>query len=693
MFDPTEVIPEYIADVGINKGDAVDHLAGIDPLPEDGRERRLPDRSNNAGGKVKALSGAVLFAAVSTLLVVAEARAQITRIDFHVVESPALDGRSFGEVGKYERLRGRFYGEIDPADRRHREIVNLELAPRNANGRVEYSTTVEVYRPIDMHRWNRAIYHTVPNRGGAGAAESILLEMGFALVRVGWQGDLTATETNIVPFLPVARNADGTSIIGPALEEFIFNDADRVSYAGLSYEAASLDRERAKLTVRRNLAGPRSTPSDLTWSYTHAGEIRIDRPSGFDGGTIYEFAYQAKDPIVMGLGFAAVRDAISFLRYETTDTEGNGSPLAVEGGPSTAISIGVSQSGRFLRDLLYQGFNEDVRGRVVFDGMHPDIAGSRKTFTNYQFSQPGRWQKQHEDHFFPGDQFPFTYVTLYDPISGRTDGLLEACSGSNTCPKIIHSDSEAEIWQARASLVVTDPVGRHIELPDNVRVYLISGTQHGGGAGVHAATPRAGICQNLNNPLALREIRSAISVALYRWVVDGTTPPPSRFPTVANGGLVSAQASGFPHTPGVTYSGSYNPLRLNDHRYFPPEQGDAYTVLVGRVDADGNMTEGVRHPNLTVPIGTHTGWNLRREGFAEGAQCGGTGSFIPFAADRAARERAGDPRLSLEERYASHDVYVSAVARAADALVRGRLLLKGDAEAIVRLARESSIGR
>ena len=642
---------------------------------------------------MRTIRGVVFFAAVSILLVASEARAQITRIDLAVVESPALDGRSFGEVGTYERLRGRFYGEIDPADTRHRGIVNLEHAPLNADGRVEYSTTVEIYRPIDMHRWNRAIYHTVPNRGGAGAAESILLEMGFALVRVGWQGDLTATEQNIVPFLPLARNPDGTSIVGRALEEFIFSDDESVSHAALSYEAATFDPERAKLTVRRNLEGPRSTPGDLTWSYSHAGEIRIDRPSGFDGGAIYEFVYQAKDPIVMGLGFAAVRDAISFLRYETSDGVGNRSPLAFEGGPSTAISIGVSQSGRFLRDMLYQGFNEDVRGRVVFDGMHANIAGSRKTFTNYQFSQPGRWQKQHEDHFFPGDQFPFTYTTLYDPISGRTDGLLEECSRSDTCPKVIQSDGEAEIWQARASLLVTDPMGRHIELPDNVRVYLISGTRHGGGGGVHAATPRAGICQNLNNPLAMREIRSAISVALYRWVVDGTAPPSSRFPTVANGGLVSAQSIDFPHMSGVTYSGSYNPLRLNDHGSFPPKQGAAYTVLVGRVDADGNMTEGVRHPNLTVPIGTHTGWNLRREGFAEGAQCAGAGSFIPFEADRAARVAAGDSRLSLEERYSSHDAYVSAVASAADELVRGRLLLKRDAEAIVRLAEGSSVRR
>ena len=634
----------------------------------------------------------LLTALIVAPFVADDALAQITRIDFEVVESPGFDGRNFGEVGQYERVRGLAHGEIDPNDPRHRDIVNLERAPLNARGRVEYSTTVEIYRPVDMGRWNRALYHTVPNRGGA-QVDFLLLEMGFALVQVGWQGDLTPTATNIVPFLPIARKADGSSIVGPALEEFIFNDDETRSDATLTYAAASLDPAQATLTVRRNQASRRMTPADLTWSYHHERQIRINRPSGFDGGAIYEFIYEAKDPVVMGLGFAALRDAISFLRYERADTVGNPNPVWAEGLPGTAISIGISQSGRFLRDVLYQGFNEDVQGRIVFDGIHPDIAGSRKTFTNYQFGQPGRWQKQHEDHFFPGDQFPFTYATLYDPISGRTDGLQAKCLASDTCPKIIQTDGEAEIWQGRSSLLATDPVGGHIEFPENVRVYLIAGTQHGGGPGVHAGTPGAGICQNLNNPLALGQIRRGLTVALYQWVTYGTPPPPSRFPTVANGGLAPSTSAGFPRIPGVTYSGSYNPLRLNDHSTLPPIQGDSYAVLVGRVDADGNMIGGIRHPNLAVPIGTHTGWNLRREGFAEGAQCAGSGSFIPFAVNRAEREASGDPRLSLEERYEDHDDYVRKVAQAADRLVQERLLLKRDADEIVELAEQSTIGR
>ena len=253
----------------------------------------------------------------------------------------------------------------------------------------------------------------------------------------------------------------------------------------------------------------------------------------------------------------------------------------------------------------------------------------------------------------------------------------------------MHSDGEAELWQARASLVVTDPAGGHIELPENVRAYLLSGTQHGGGPGVHTRPPSRGMCQNPSNPLALAQVRTALSVALHEWVTRDVEPPASRFPTVAGGGLVAASDLGFPDIPGVDYSGSYNPLHLADHRSLPPMYGDAYTVLVGRIDADGNMVDGVRHPNLAAPVGTHTGWNLRRAGFGEGGQCAGTGSFIPFAATAADREASGDPRPSFEARYPSHAAYVQAVSEAADEMVEERLLLPADADAIVELARGS----
>jgi hypothetical protein len=613
---------------------------------------------------------------------------QVVLIEMEVVESPALDGRVVPGIGTYERLRGTFSGEVDPDHPLNREIVDLGLAPRNDRGRVEYRTTVEIYRPTDPARWNGAIHHTVPNRGGSVAPDPALLERGFAFVQVGWQGDIRVGGTNIVAALPVARMPDGSPVVGPALEEIIFNDADPVSTFDLTYPAVTTDPAATRLTVRRNRASPAAEPSDLSWRFLTDRRVEVTRPAGFDGGAIYEFVYQARDPWVMGVGFAAVRDAISFLRYSTTDERGTANPLRAL--PRAAASIGISQSGRFLRDFLYLGFNEDLAGRIVFDGMHPDIAGSRKTFTNYRFAQPGRWQKQHEDHLYPGDQFPFTYTTLTDPLTGLTDGLLVRCARSATCPRIVHTDGEAEIWQARSSLVVTDPAGRHLDLPGDVRVYLIAGTQHGGGPGVHTREPTAGICENLGNPMALSQIRRALMVALWEWVTDDREPPPSRFPTVAGGGLVPVDRLEFPKIPGVNYTGSVNPIRVLDHRSIPPVPGPAYPVLVGRVDGDGNMTDGIHHPNLAVPIGTYTGWNMRREGFGSGGQCAGTGSYIPFARTRAERLAAGDPRLSLEERYASPAAYVEAVAAAADRLVAERFLLPDDAAAITELARRAA---
>lgn len=638
------------------------------------------------------LPGSIAALFIGSLFVTSAAEAQVTRMDLQIVQSPALDGREIPGIGQYEKLRGTAYGELDPADPLNSIIVNLERAPRNERGMVEYETTVEIYRPIDMSRWNGAIYHTVPNRGRAVTPEEALLRRGFAFAQVGWQGDIASTDQNIVAKLPVAMAADGTSITGPALEEFIFDDADATSNARLTYPSATLEPSRATLTVRQYQKDPRQTPADLKWRFINDRQIRIDRPRGFDGGAIYELVYEAKDPAVMGIGFAALRDVISFLRYSAADSSGQPNPLASPALPEHALSIGISQSGRYLRDMLYLGFNEDLDGRIVFDGMHPDIAGSRKTFTNYPFSQPGRWQKQHEDHLYPGDQFPFTYGILTDPLSGRTDGLLARCLESATCPKIVHTDGEAEIWQARSSLVVTDPAGGHIELPENVRAYLIAGTQHGGGSGVHDRTLSFGSCQNLTNPMPISHVRRALTVALYEWVANGTEPPPTRFPTVANGGLVAADAVAFPTIPGMTYTGSYNSLTLNDHSTLPPTTGPEYPVFVGQVDGDGNMTHGVLQPNLKVPIGTHTGWNLRREGFAPGAQCGGSGSFIPFAATEAERRAAGDPRPSIEERYGSLGNYVTKLAREGRMLVGQRLLLPEDADALIQEALMSGVG-
>ena len=389
----------------------------------------------------------------------------------------------------------------------------------------------------------------------------------------------------------------------------------------------------------------------------------------------------------MGVGMAAIRDVVSFFRHRAADEDGRPNPLSIDGGAPAVehvYAFGMSQSGRFLRDWLWQGFNQDLNGGKVFDGVIPSLAGSRKTFTNFAFGQPGRFSCQHEDHLTPGDQFPFTYATRFDPVSGRTDGILERCRASNTCPKIMQTDSSGEFWQGRASLVVTDEAGRDLELPDDVRVYLFAGTQHGG----RMATSVFPFCQYPGNPVEMSPPHRALLAALDQWISAGVPPPPSNFPRAADGTLLPAHALNFPAVPGVTYSGLLNELCQVDYSVQPPRPlaDHRYAVIVPAVDSDGNETGGVRLPDVAAPLGTHTGWNPRREGFAPG-ELALLGWYLPFASTAAERVASGDPRPSLQERYRDHDAYVEAVARAARELCEARLLLPEDVERYIEAAR------
>ena len=656
--------------------------------------RSLFDRLMLSG--LAAVLGAAAASPAATAFDTTEtAGASITNVVITETDSPTFEGLSFGNVGQYEYLAGHVEGEVDPDNPRNALIVNLEGAPRNANGNVEYRVDLAILKPIDLFRGNGRILYDVNNRGnkyalghrinGAPgnatneaplaehAGTGFLMEEGYTIVWSGWQGDLTPGNGRLLAHFPIARNADGSPIVQLHREEFIFGDLTSPATGSLTYPAATFDRSEAALTVRQHERDPR-VPVE-TWEYVDDRQIEITRPDGFDAGAIYEFIYPAQDPIVMGLGFAATRDIISFLRHDTSEMN----PLV--GAIDKALGIGISQSGRYLRDFTYWGFNADVEDRAVFDGIIPIVAGSRRTAVNVPFSIPGNYSRQHENHTFPDDQFPFTYEVLYDPVSGRTDGILGRCEADGVCPKIFHVDTDTEIFQARGSPVVTDTSGAPITLPDNVRAYLIAGSQHAPAAA--ASLPEQG--QQLSNPLDYDVHIRALITALDEWVSDGRPPPDTRYPSVADDTLVPPDDFGaqFPDIPDFTYAGLVNELRLLDYSVQPPAEGEPYPVLVGAKDADGNNVAGVRHPFLAVPTGTHTGWNLRREGFAEDALLGLTGSYIPFAATRAERLVAGDPRPSLEERYSSHAAYVTRVARAAARLVRARLLLREDAAAII----------
>lgn len=659
------------------------------------------------------------------------ATSRITRVQIDSVESPTFEGREFGSAGRYERLLGRYYAEIDPADPRNAFIVDIDHAPRNAQGMVEYSADFRILKPIDMSRGNGTLFHDVLNRGqqralnlhvglkgasgsypstAADLGDGFLLEQGYTIVWSAWQGDVTAGSGRLVAQFPIAKFANGSPIRRWVTTEFLSNGSVQSlrlqGEAVRSYPAVEESMPKAKL-FRRSAphAAPELVPRE-SWSFAKCSgtaapvpsNVDVCLPAGFSANYVYYLTYEAQGPIVMGIGFAAIRDFMSFLRHDATDTN----PIvARRGGPGSgnpirsAILFGQSQSGRFVRDFLYQGANQDTAGRIVFEGAIPQTAGSRKTFTNEQFSEPGRFSRAVEDHYSQGDQFPFTYETLTDPVSGRVDGLLARCRATATCPKIMQWDSASEAWVARASLVVTDPLGMmDIPFPDNVRYYYFASTQHQAGSGPEPASDSRGICQQVTNPNPYRDGQRALLVAMQAWVTSGRTPPASQYPKLSDGTLVPAlpqAAQGYPSIPGVKYTGKRADLFVNDYFTFPTRHTDAeYNVLVPKVDRDGNDIAGVRSTVIQAPIGTYAGWNLRRAGFIEDEVCGTNGSYVPFA--RKAADRSADPRPSLEERYHTHNGYVEAVRAAADRLRNAGFLLQTDADRLIREAQQRDLG-
>ncbi len=666
-------------------------------------------------GRLRFLSSILIL--VLFLLFSTHTEAEVVRFEVLKVESPTFEGREFGSVGQYEKIVARAFLEVDPTDQHNAGIVDLKLAPRTAAERVEFVADVVILKPIDLVKGNGRIFYEVVNRGrkrslglindaawsndpttAAHAGNGYLMREGYTVVWSGWQGDVPPGEGRMRLEVSVLRGITGTN-----QDEFIFGHDYNPFVANLSYPAADLDPAKATLTVRQNERDPRVTPSDLSFEYfvvaragvtaTSPHQIVIHRPAGFDSGAIYEFTYPGRDPVVMGLAFASTRDVVSFLRREKSDPAGNPNPLAPNGRPAIryAYAFGRSQSGRFLRDFLYQGFNEDDKGQMVFEGIMPHVAGSRKMFTNYRWAQPGRYSRQHETHLTPGDQFPFTYGVLTDPLTGKRDGILARCLEAQNCPKVMHTDTSTEFWQARSSLVVTDTIGADVELPANVRAYLIASAPHGNS--IDAVPGPTAYCQQFSNPLHVGASMRALLQALDRWVSEGVEPPHSRFPSRAEGTLVTPDPVGisFPSIPKFTYNGRVNGLRVTDYSAQPPREGKAYPVFVPKVDVDGNDVAGIRMAAVEVPRATYLGWNHRRQGFAEGELCSLTGSYIPFAETRDERKASGDPSLSIEERYPTHETYVDKVTEATNRLLENRLLLEEDAKRIVEQAKKSPI--
>lgn len=665
------------------------------------------------------------------------ADARITRIEIARVESPAFGGASFGSVGTYDKLVGRAFGEVDPRAPENAGIQDIELAPRNAHGMVEYAMDVYILAPHDPARGNATILYEAVNRGNklmpglfnfgavggnepTDAGDGFLQSQGYAIVWSGWQADVAAGGGRLTLTVPVAHQRNGAEITDRVRGEYIVTAATSTqnlssgAFTNLthtSYETVSLDTRLAQLTMRVKETDPRVAIAPGDWAFADCTQTpfpgvpsttQICLRNGFDTDHIYELVYTAKNPTVLGLGFAATRDLVAFLRHAQRDDAGTANPLA--GAIRTALAQGTSQAGRFLRTMVLLGFNRDERGGVVFDGINPHLA-SQLLPMNVRFGQPGRAYGQHEDHLYPTAQPPFGWGDSVDDIAGDTGGLLDTCRRTRSCPRVIQTVSSTEFWQGRMSLDITDVHGRFdLPQPGDVRIFHFAGTQH-----VPAAVAAQGICQQLSNPNLYQYGLRALLVALRSWVVSDTEPPASRIPTLRSGTLVdSAQrAIGWPEIPGVAYSGIVDGLHLLDFGHGfdidresgvvdePPRSAGraAYRVLVPRVNSDGNEVAGLRGVGLEVPLGTYTGWNLRRAGFAEGEECGLTGSFVPFARTRTDREAAGDPRPSLEERYRDHAGYVAAVRAAAQRLVAARLMLAADATTAIAQADASAVLR
>jgi hypothetical protein len=665
------------------------------------------------------------FATAAALVLAPAANARITKVQITSKESPTFGGYSWPGVGQYEKLVGKAFGEVDPTDPMNAVITDIGLA-KDPDGKVRYSFDFYILKPIDLSKGAHRVMYEPPNRGSKTwgtlgrfpggndpgsvtdptvLANAFFMPRGYTMVWSGWDkaaGTSTANFNTTIT-LPVAKNPDGSTITGPAYEYIVSPGA---SYT-LNYPAATPDKTEATLTHRVHLDDPPVSIPASGWTYNASGTAISLLPAGtnFVANDIYEFSYTAKDPSVNGLGFAAIRDWNAWLRYDAIDDSGNPNPLA--GDITRIYTEVVSQPGRLLNDFRHLGFNQAENGQKVFDGMLQWIAAGDGINMNYRWSQPGRTERNRQDHLYAEGVFPFANVTTTDPITGKTDSRYARCEVTDTCPFGMEIYSANEYWVKAASLLHTTPDGM-TDLPDSpfTRNYFISSHQHGTG---NAASK--GVCQQFQNPLNSAPIQRALFIALDDWVSNGTPPPASRVPKLSDGTLVPPlpqSAVGFPSIPSVTnptptgfvtYTGlkttryllnygpdyyttgvpKFNPPVITPPYEDNPANGPIYPSFVPKTDSDGNDIAGVRLPDVTVPLATYTGWALRAGPQANDG-CESAGQYIPFASTRAERLASGDPRPSVQERYPSFGMYYSQVMRAINGLVKNRLMLCEDAD-------------
>ena len=668
---------------------------------------------------------ALFFVGWLGALITVEAR--VTRIVIEQKQSPAYEGKVFGNVGPYEILSGKAYGELDPRDPHNTIITDIQFAPRNARGMVEYVATFMLVKPLDLSKANGVLLYAVANRGnrisipafgqsGSGAGESgdeFFLSRGYVILHSGWQGDIAPRALSETISVPFAKNLDGSSITGLALARFSNMPANTTTLPlPPAHEAASLDTTKATLTRRASEEGAIIPLASSEWVFGDCSQTpfpgtpdgnKVCLKGGFNPAYLYELRYIAKDPLVLGIGFAATRDLNAFFRRAAL-AEGN----LLAGKITHALAQGISQSGNFIKTFIHLGFNQDEANRIVWDGANDHIAG-RQLALNIRFATPSGAASLYE----AGSEPPLWWGDYEDKARGKkTASMLDRCRATKTCPKIFETFGSAEFWGLRMSPNLLGPNAEtDISLPANVRRYYFPGTTHGGGRGGFGteALPVQGACDLPANPNPQADQMRALILALTDWVTKDAAPPDSVYPRLERGELVRPHhtAMGFPHIPGSPLPDNMvNTLLDYDFgaefdygnlsgvmTMVPPIVKRALPTLVPRVNSDGNETSGIASPLHQAPLGTYLGWNVTRSGFYQGRACGFAGGFLPFAKTKAERLASGDPRLSLEERYQDHAGYVAAVKKGVELLLKQRFLLADDAARLMRQAEESNVLR
>ena len=626
-------------------------------------------------------------------------RAEVTRVEISSRQE-VLAGKSFGSVGAYEKLSGKIYFAIDPKNPHNKIIADLDKAPKNAQGRVEFSADVFILRPKDASKGNGVIFLDIPNRGGKGLlstfnrakgsqdptteeefGDGMLMREGYTLVSVGWEFDITKKKNLVLLDAPVASD-DGKTITGwitPGPWFIPAKMADSYNYASGEYftpiyQPLNLNDPAYRLTERPTLvAAPRLVPrGDWQFGRMENGRVVSDpnwvtMKGGFKPGMVYQVTYESKDPPVAGVGFAAVRDFASAAKYNAD--------AIVRG--KYVYAFGASQVGRWQRQMIYEGFTIDEQGRKAVDALFIQTGGTSLGSFNE------RWAQEDELGSYTQTKFPIRYETTTDPVTGKRDGL-GARIPAGLEPKIFLVDTESEYYdRGRVSSLRAISLDGSQDLPDppNMRIFLLAGAKHGSGTWPPAELESQ---QLRNDPLDYRWAQRALLASLDKWVREGVAPVASRHPTLADHTAIEQSEIKFPGVLGVQWPYHVPGGVRND---LPAGPVAVLPFLVPQVDTDGNVNSGIRLPEQAVPLGTYTGWAFRSQ--AQGQPdtlVSMAGSYIPFARTRAEREKTHDPRLSIEERYSGRDDYLRRVQDAANALAKDRYLLQEDVKAVVEEA-------